>query len=121
MLTAKLLGKLVLSFLTLAIITNTVSCVPSSKKEDNELETTPRSAPIFTFNILNTYTHNRDAFTQGLAFANGLLYEGTGLYDKSSLRNVDLKTGDILQIHTLPYEYFGEGITVFKDSIIQLT
>ena len=71
--------------------------------------------------ILNTYTHDRDAFTQGLVLENGVLYEGTGLYGKSSLRKVDLETGKVLQVHRLPSAYFGEGITILGDTIIQLT
>jgi glutamine cyclotransferase len=70
---------------------------------------------------VNTYPHDTDAFTQGLVFEDGVLYEGTGGYGKSSLRKVDLETGDILSIYELPEHYFGEGITVYKDSIIQLT
>jgi len=105
----------------LAALATTVSCAAYPKAKDDEHKATPRSVPIYTFTILNSYTHDRDAFTQGLAFENGTLYEGTGLYGKSSLRRVDLKTGNVLQVHTLPYEYFGEGITIFRDTIIQLT
>jgi len=85
----------------------------------------PRSASqpvtIYTYKIVNTYAHDRNAFTQGLAFDNGFLYEGTGQYGNSSLRKVDLATGDILQTRRLPADYFGEGITVYDDIIVQLT
>jgi glutamine cyclotransferase len=117
----RLWGKLVLGYLLLTVLATTVSCVASPKANDGKYKTTPRSVPVYSFTILNSYTHDRDAFTQGLAFENGTLYEGTGLYGKSSLRRVDLETGDMLQVHALPYEYFGEGITIFRDTIIQLT
>jgi glutamine cyclotransferase len=77
--------------------------------------------PVYTYNIVNTYPHDRDAFTQGLVFEDGVLYEGTGLYGNSSLRKVQLETGSVLQIYELPDQFFGEGITIYGDKIIQLT
>jgi glutamine cyclotransferase len=75
----------------------------------------------YTYNIVNVYPHDKNAFTQGLVFENGVLYEGTGLYGNSTLRRVELETGKILQLYALPNQYFGEGITIFDDRIIQLT
>lgn len=118
---ARLCYKLLLGCLLLAILAVTVSCAHSPKANYDGHKTIPQSVPIYTFTILSAYPHDRDAFTQGLAFENGTLYEGTGLYGKSSLRRVDLKTGEVLQIHALPYDYFGEGITIFGDNIVQLT
>ena len=54
-------------------------------------------------------------------FEEGFLYEGTGLNGQSALRKINLKTGDILKIHKLPQEFFGEGIVLYNDKIIQLT
>jgi glutamine cyclotransferase len=68
--------------------------------------------PIYTYNIVNTYPHDPDAFTQGLVFEDGVLYEGTGLFEHSTLRRVELETGAILQIRELPDQFFGEGITI---------
>ena len=82
---------------------------------------TPDVVPVFTFKIVNTYPHNRNAFTQGLVFEDGFLYEGTGQYGQSSLRKVDLQTGDIIQIRELPPQLFGEGITIYGNKVIQLT
>jgi glutamine cyclotransferase len=79
------------------------------------------SASRFTYKVINSYPHDRSAFTQGLAFADGVLYEGTGLRGLSTLRKVELETGDILQIRKIPNEEFGEGITIYEDKIIQLT
>lgn len=75
----------------------------------------------YTYTIINVYPHDKTAFTQGLVFEDGVLYEGTGLYGQSTLRRVDLETGNVTQLHSLPSNLFGEGITIFEDKIIQLT
>ena len=75
----------------------------------------------YTYNVINVYPHDQNAFTQGLVIEKGVLYEGTGLWGNSTLRRVDLETGNVLQIYALPDGFFGEGITVFGDKIIQLT
>jgi glutamine cyclotransferase len=77
--------------------------------------------PVYSYNIVNTYSHDPDAFTQGLVIDDGVLYEGTGRYGQSSLRRVELETGDILQIRELSDQFFGEGIAIYGDEIIQLT
>ncbi len=77
--------------------------------------------PVYTYTVINTYPHDPAAFTQGLIFENGVLYESTGLYGRSSLRKVDLETGTVLQIHELEPQFFGEGLTAFGDTLIQLT
>ncbi|MHC4118878.1 MAG: glutaminyl-peptide cyclotransferase [Planctomycetota bacterium] len=74
-----------------------------------------------TCKIVNTFDHDPNAFTQGLVFEDGFLYEGTGLNGRSELRKVELETGKVLQSRRLADEYFGEGITIFEDRIIQLT
>jgi len=79
------------------------------------------STPIYTCEIVNTYPHDPEAFTQGLVFENGVLYESTGLQGRSSVRKVDVKTGSVLQMRRLPAQLFGEGVTVFGDRLIQLT
>ena len=75
----------------------------------------------YTYAVVQTYPHDTDAFTQGLIYADGFLIEGTGLYGHSSLRRVELSTGNIIQQVELPYEYYGEGITAVNGTIIQLT
>jgi len=82
------------------------------------------ASPLFgqwTYQIVKTYPHDREAFTQGLEYRNGFLYEGTGLHGRSSLRKVKLETGVVLQKLSLPAQYFGEGISVIGDRIVQLT
>ena len=71
--------------------------------------------------VVRSYDHDRAAFTQGLVFDNGTLYESTGLYSESSLRRVDLESGEVLQMERLPDHLFGEGCTVWEDTIVQLT
>ena len=85
--------------------------------DSNGLDTSRR----YTYKIINSYPHDRQAFTQGLVYEDGVLYEGTGRNGYSELRKVELKTGNVLQKLKLPDEFFGEGITVFQDKIIQLT
>jgi len=118
---ARLSGKSLIGYLLLFVLAAVLSCVPFHQIDDSQDEMTTQSIPIYTFIIINAYPHDRDVFTQGLAFVDGKLYEGTGLYGKSSLRRVDLISGNVLQVYALPDEYFGEGITVFRDTIIQLT
>ena len=76
---------------------------------------------VSTYKLVNSYPHDPSAFTQGLVFEEGFIYEGTGVKGQSTLRKVDLQTGDVLLIHELPKKYFGEGITIYGDRIIQLT
>ena len=80
-----------------------------------------RSAPVFEVRIVRKYPHDPRAFTQGLIFANGFLYESTGLNAGSSLRKVDLQTGRVLQEYDLPSRYFAEGLTLWHGSLIQIT
>jgi glutaminyl-peptide cyclotransferase len=93
----------------------------SASSSSSTTASVPSSAPVYGYEVLNAYPHDTGAFTEGLVYYNGSLYESTGLYGNSSLRRVDLETGKILQIYDLPSEYFGEGITIFNDTIIQLT
>ena len=81
----------------------------------------PNISRTYTYKVINTFPHDRKAFTQGLVFEDGVLYEGTGLPGRSTLRKVELETGSVLQMHQLLTEFFGEGITIYGDNIIQLT
>ncbi len=75
----------------------------------------------YTYEVVQVYPHDQNAFTEGLVFENGFLYESTGPYGNSTLRRVELETGRILQIYSLSNQFFGEGITIVGDKIIQLT
>ncbi len=90
-------------------------CILLCVRDDGEV-------PVaWKYKIVNSFDHDSQAFTQGLVFEDGFLYEGTGLYGHSSVRKVELKTGKVVQFHRLGEELFGEGITIFEDKIIQLT
>jgi glutamine cyclotransferase len=102
---------LIPAFLTFLIVVLVLFIVNSS----------PPAVKVYKYKVINTFPHDPNAFTQGLVWENGFLYEGTGLSGHSSLRKVELETGKVLQEIKLPDEYFGEGITIFKNKIIQLT
>ncbi|MEL6909157.1 MAG: glutaminyl-peptide cyclotransferase [Cyanobacteria bacterium J06598_4] len=76
---------------------------------------------VCSYEIVATYPHDPKAFTQGLIFDDGELYESTGLRGQSTLRKVDLETGKVLQKEKLDDRYFGEGLTLWEDRLIQLT
>jgi glutaminyl-peptide cyclotransferase len=80
-----------------------------------------QSVPVYRYEVVNTYPHDPNAFTQGLVFHDGRLLESTGEQGRSSLREVDLETGAILRQVRLPNEYFTEGLTLLKGKIYQLT
>ncbi len=75
----------------------------------------------YTYTIVNAYPHDTSAFTEGLFYSDGFLYESTGIYGNSSLRREDLTTGNVVQEYILPAQYFGEGIAIVNNTIIQLT
>ncbi|MCB2194614.1 MAG: glutaminyl-peptide cyclotransferase [Bacteroidetes bacterium] len=76
---------------------------------------------LYECKIVKTYPHDRNDYTQGLFYDNGILYEGTGQRGQSVLKKVDFETGKLIAELSLPANYFGEGITAYKDKIIQLT
>jgi glutamine cyclotransferase len=81
----------------------------------------PQGAAHDTYRVLASYPHDPQAYTQGLVYLDGFLYEGTGLYGQSSLRVVELETGKVLQLQLLPDRFFGEGIAIVGQRIYQLT
>lgn len=81
----------------------------------------PSPAPVDGYRIVSVYPHDPGAFTEGLIYRDGFLYESTGLHGESSLRRVRLKTGVVVQQHDLDVADFGEGLTEWKGRLIQLT
>jgi len=77
--------------------------------------------PFMTYQVLAIYPHDPTAFTQGLVYMKGFLYESTGIYGESSLRKVLPESGEVLQQVDLSGEYFGEGLTVWEEMLVQLT
>lgn len=82
---------------------------------------TPLPVPLYTYQVVHEFPHDPTAFTQGLDYVDGILIEGTGRRGQSTLRRVDLDTGQVLQSLRLPDQLFGEGVTVLGDKIYQLT
>ncbi len=112
-------SSLVLILLVLLVL-DTMASLASAEKVDEDSFT---SSPIktYSYRIINSYPHDPDAFTQGLAYEDGLLFEGTGLYGQSSLRRVDIRTGEVLKRVHIGDEFFAEGIAIWGERIIQLT
>jgi len=79
------------------------------------------AAALYTYEVVEVYPHDPKAFTQGLVIHQGRLYEGTGIYGRSSLREVDLETGRVVREFNLSPNYFGEGIAILSNRIYQLT
>ena len=109
------LAALVTVVLLLAILSEAISETNSSSSG---------AVPIYGYKIVRSYPHDATAFTEGLVYENGTLYEGTGLYKDSgpsTLRQVDLQTGKVQKQIFLADDLFGEGVTIWKDRLIQLT
>jgi glutamine cyclotransferase len=90
-----------------------LSGCPDSKNTETPVD--------YTYKVVKTYPHEPNAFTQGLVFEDGFLYESTGLNGHSSLRKVELETGKILKFYNITAQFFAEGITIYNNKIIQLT
>lgn len=87
----------------------------------NSAQVSANAPPEYTVTVVRVFPHDTSAYTQGLAYRDGFLYEGTGRNGHSSLRRVRLETGEVLQRVDLGAEYFGEGITILNDKVFQLT
>ena len=91
------------------------------KPNTNANTAKPAALPIYGYEVVKAYPHDPKAFTEGLFFSNGFLYESTGEKGASSLRKVELETGKVVQKWDMPREDFGEGIAMIGDKIYQLT
>lgn len=99
-----------------------VSCTGNDKPADHDDSIKPIPTPAIPYTIVAEYPHDTSAYTQGLEFYKGKLYEGTGDFETSSLRITDYKTGKVEKKHMMGTDsIFGEGITIFKDKLYQLT
>jgi glutamine cyclotransferase len=97
-----------------------IACCPFLAAQSSHRVQAPRPRE-YTFAIVRTFPHDSSAFTQGLAYRDGFLYEGTGLNGRSSLRKVRLETGEVVHQVNLGSEFFGEGITIVQNKVLQLT
>ena len=80
-----------------------------------------QAVPVYDVDVVHTYPHDAGAFTEGLFYLNGFLYESTGLEEHSSIRKVRIETGAVVQKIDIPPQYFGEGIVNWRKSLVSLT
>ena len=102
-------------------VTPTATTTATPRPSITPIPSPQATVPLYTYRVIQTYPHDPEAFTQGLVYYDGVLYEGTGLWGRSSLRKAELSTGQVLQMRVLPERFFGEGITIWRDRILQLT
>ena len=98
---------------TILLLMATIGFVPAQRAGE--------PVPTYGYRVIRSYPHDPGAFTQGLFVRNGFFYEGTGMNGQSGVRKVEIETGKVLQMQPLSSEYFGEGITDWKGSILQIT
>jgi glutamine cyclotransferase len=89
-------------------------------QQSNMMTAAPR-VPTYTYEVIKAYPHDTRAFTQGLVYHQGLLYESTGINGSSSLRRVELETGKVLKKIDVPAQFFAEGLALFNGRLYQLT
>jgi len=109
---------LVVGFLVVAVV---VTCVRLKQIDQSDPGWTGDLRDQMTYEVVNIFPHDPEAFTQGLIFLEGYLYESTGLYGESTLRKVDFESGEVLQIVSLNSGDFGEGLTDWEDTLVQIT
>jgi len=115
-------------------VQSSVSCIPSGTPlpglptvseiapEHDTNRTAPAAPPVAGYEVIQAYPHDPRAWTEGLIFVDGVLYEGTGReHGPATLSKLDLATGAVLQRCALPLDFYGEGVTIFGDAIYQLT
>ena len=96
--------------------TSTAAALPSATPV-----ATPEAPTLYTFEVVNSWPHDKKAFTQGLIFHDGSLLESTGQYGESTLRRVELKSGKVKKKIDVGKQFFAEGITLFNGKVYQLT
>jgi glutamine cyclotransferase len=79
------------------------------------------SPPTYSYNVIQSFHHDCGAFTQGLVYSDDIFYEGTGQRGQSNVRKVNPDSGEVIQQHDIADQYFGEGIVLWEDRIVQLT
>jgi glutamine cyclotransferase len=94
---------------------------PAANAQHTPVHNDSQNVPVYAYEIINSWPHDTKAFTQGLFFHKGSLYESTGHYGSSTLRKIELSTGKVTKKVDVSSQYFAEGITVFHDKIYQLT
>jgi glutamine cyclotransferase len=129
------LSRLLLAILSTAMLAACVSSPVPSRSFPTTIPPTTASAlpsvtyapstapttPVYRYSVAAVYPHDPSSYTEGLVYADGYLYESSGLYGQSELRQEVLATGKVTETHELPSVYFAEGLTIWDDSLVQLT
>ena len=119
-------GALLVTFIEwprLVVLTS-IALLVTCYSPDNAARQGPsmaRASPALGYEVVRAYPHDPKAYTQGLVYQDGFLYESTGLHGQSSLRKVDLETGSVIKEVSLLPQFFGEGLALFKGRMFQLT
>lgn len=114
------------ALLATCLILGVLSCKDNNSKPDNNTSGNTSAAmrnmpAVMQYSVVKEYPHDTKAFTEGLQYVDGVLYEGTGEYGTSDVRKVDPETGKVLASHKMENKYFGEGISVLNGKLYQLT
>ena len=107
-----------------SLLATHTSCLAPSDESTEPAALQPQQfseIPTYSYRVVRTFPHDPDAFTQGLLYDDGFLYESTGQYGQSSLRKVELETGAVVQLHQLDDRFFAEGLALFGNRLLQLT
>jgi glutamine cyclotransferase len=100
---------------------NSGGATPKAEAQQSDQMTVASRVPTYTYEVIKAYPHDVAAFTQGLVFHQGVLYESTGKNGSSSLRRVELETGKVLKKIEVPAQFFAEGLALFNERLYQLT
>jgi glutamine cyclotransferase len=103
------------------LLLSATACQPGTIANNRSDNSTNSSLPVYTYEVVHTFPHDRDAFTQGLVIQDGKAIESTGEVGRSSLRRVEIDSGNVLQRVDVPTPYFAEGITLLNGKVYQLT
>lgn len=122
----QLSSKLTCTLLLPALMASSMAAACAGEQADKNVNAMPAPAtsrtPTYSFEVVRTYPHAVDAYTQGLLFHEGRLFEGTGQYGESDIREVELESGRVIRKHELSdSSYFGEGIVIVDDKLIEIT
>ncbi len=120
MLNPKALFSIAISLALAACNSGGAGASKAETQQSDHMTVAPR-IPTYTYEVINAYPHDAAAFTQGLVFYQGVLYESTGLNGSSSLRRVELETGKVLMKIEVPARFFAEGLALFNGRLYQLT
>ena len=122
---SKRIGIIVIGLLVLAtsavIVFKRFRSAPAAPPPPAAVRETQAVGRVYGYEVVREYPHDTDAFTQGLIYLDGFLYESTGITRRSSLRKVRLETGEVIQRRAVNPRDFGEGLTEWRDRLVQLT